>query len=381
VVATLDAAVQRVDQQVTRIDATPAPSPSVEPVGERMSAADFERAVRLGTLGERIVVVDGRMRLVIGRCRAGGSEDCSWLQLDGLPSVWIDKGDLDADEAGAAIRRHPNVAPIALRVSGYGVELIGWITAGASTPVEIAALLAGDLPLDPGEVVAVAGWVVGAHPDPPCAATPETCAMWPVLQAQAPIPDAQIGYGVASMATMVDDSLGLGPAPAFRAGPFLVGARRAPAAFEPGFEVVARFTDVLTVDPVPAPASAASPSPSSSAAAKEPRVVCNDIGSVWLDTDAHGSEVPISITLTCENAVAAAKASAGPQPATELIEFSYGHWCQPGFFCALALPNTGHVIFRRTGTLPDLLVGVTADAVGKVTATAPGLLPSSPTGD
>ncbi|HYO44633.1 MAG TPA: hypothetical protein VES19_15650, partial [Candidatus Limnocylindrales bacterium] len=261
VVATLDGEARRVDPQVTPIDATPPPSPSVAPAGERMSAADFERAVRLGKLGDRIVVVEGRMRLVIGRCRAGGSEDCSWLQLEGLPNVWISKGDLDVDEAGVAIRRHPNVAPIALRVSGYGVELIGWITAGASTPVDIAALLAGDLPLDPGEVVVVAGWVVGAQPDPPCAATPETCAMWPLLQAQAPRTDMEIGYGVASMATMVADSLGLRPAPAFRAGPFLVGARRAPAAFEPGIEVVAWFTDVVVVDPVPS--ESASPIPSS----------------------------------------------------------------------------------------------------------------------
>ncbi len=61
---------------------------------------------------------------------------------------------------------------------------------------------------------------------------------------------------------------------------------------------------------------------------------------------------PIAITLTCENAVAAAKAVVGPDPAVAYIEFAFGSWCPPGTFRALSLPNTGHVVFHRKGPAP-----------------------------
>ena len=125
-------------------------------------------------------------------------------------------------------------------------------------------------------------------------------------------------------------------------------------------------------DRIPSPTATAS----ASAVAAEPKVVCQPNASTWSQTDANGSQVPIAITLTCENAVAAAKAVVGPDPAVAYIEFAFGSWCPPGTFCALSLPNTGHVVFHRKGLLPDLLVGVTADATGQVTATEPTPLPS-----
>lgn len=131
--------------------------------------------------------------------------------------------------------------------------------------------------------------------------------------------------------------------------------------------------------PTPAPTATVAPSAtaSPSAAAAEPTVVCPpDETSPWFITDANGSPVPIVVTLSCENAVAAAKAVVGPDPTVTYIEFAYGPWCPPGVFCALSLPNTGHVVFHRKGLLPDLLVGVRADKAGKVTATDATPLPS-----
>ena len=112
-----------------------------------------------------------------------------------------------------------------------------------------------------------------------------------------------------------------------------------------------------------------------SAVAEEPKVVCQPNTSSWSKTEANGSQVPIAITLTCENAVAAAKAVVGPQPALAYIEFGIGFWCPPGASCAVALPNRGFVVFHRKSLLPDLLVNVTEDDTGKVTATQPRPLP------
>ena len=118
----------------------------------------------------------------------------------------------------------------------------------------------------------------------------------------------------------------------------------------------------------PSPSTSASSAPTESMGAAEPRVVC---------------ETPdeTQITLTCEAGVAAARAVVGADPAVAAIEYylGWGPLCPPGAFCALLPSNTGHVLFRRTGGLPDIVVRVTADLAGKVTAFAPtSLLSPSP---
>ncbi len=134
---------------------------------------------------------------------------------------------------------------------------------------------------------------------------------------------------------------------------------------------------------VPAASAASSPSPSGSSVAVEPKVVCQpNTTPVWAKTEANGSQVPIVITLTCENAVAAAKTVVGPDPAVAYIEFTYGDFlCPPNTPCPALPPNTGYVVFHRKGLLPELLVWVTADETGKAIASEPTPLPSpSPTG-
>jgi hypothetical protein len=122
--------------------------------------------------------------------------------------------------------------------------------------------------------------------------------------------------------------------------------------------------------PAASAVSSPSPSPSPSAAAAQAKVVCQPYN--WVDADP--SHLP-AITLTCENGVAAAKAVVGPNPTVVSIEFGWGRWCPPGAACIPFIPNEGWVIFHRSDGLPDLLVSVTADASGKVTAAAPTPLP------
>jgi hypothetical protein len=86
--------------------------------------------------------------------------------------------------------------------------------------------------------------------------------------------------------------------------------------------------------------------------------------------------VPIAITLTCGNAVAAARDLVGPDLGIAYIEFGFGWWCPPGFFCAMSPPNVGHVIFHTRGRRPDIVVSVRADDAGRVTAFDQRPLPS-----
>lgn len=126
---------------------------------------------------------------------------------------------------------------------------------------------------------------------------------------------------------------------------------------------------------VPSATFAVSPTPTM-AAVEEPKVECGQNTAAGTRTDANGSAVPLVITLTCENAVAAAKALVGPGQDIASIEFDYGYWLPPGAHTAggATRPNTGHVIFHTNG--PDLLVSVKADDAGKVTASGLRLLPS-----
>jgi hypothetical protein len=140
-------------------------------------------------------------------------------------------------------------------------------------------------------------------------------------------------------------------------------------------------TPVPSVSAPPAPSTSASPAPPSSkppspspSTAAAPKVVCDTSAPSSAGTDDSGS--PIPITLTCENAVAAAKTVVGPDPAIAYIEFDYFRLCPPGMFCVWSGMNDGHVIFHMKGRRPDILVNVVADKVGMVKASNPQPLPS-----
>jgi hypothetical protein len=147
-----------------------------------------------------------------------------------------------------------------------------------------------------------------------------------------------------------------------------------------GFLVAAlAATGCSTLRPTPTPTGAAEPTPTASAqptpgpsaVAAEPTVLCQTW--IWNHTPEPWD---IQITLTCENAVAAAKAVVGPDRAVTSIEFRFGTWCPPDHPCLLmAVLNGGYVIFHREGPLPDLVVIVRADQAGKVTASDASIVP------
>ena len=112
-----------------------------------------------------------------------------------------------------------------------------------------------------------------------------------------------------------------------------------------------------------------------------PKVVCDDNAPQGWHADASGSQVPDAITMTCEHAVAAAEDVVPPAPMTAFIEFSFGKWCaEQGAPCGPAPPvNTGYVLFRncvgRLCRADDLVVVVSADAAGRVSAEQPQVAP------
>lgn len=149
-----------------------------------------------------------------------------------------------------------------------------------------------------------------------------------------------------------------------------------------GLLAVVTVSGCSTPTPTPAPPATASPSPLASpattapqatatpsplpSAAAQPNVVCRP----------YTSSLQAAVTLTCENAVEAAKAVVGSDAAVAYIEFGHGRWCPAGSACIPFMPNEGWVVFHRKGLLPDLLVSVSADATDKVTAKEPTPLPS-----
>lgn len=249
VVATLDGEVQHVDQQ-----ATPVPTSSAD----YMREIELLRALRNEELDGRVVVVDGHLHLVYGRCLVGAG-DCVFLQLDGVTDLFIDKGDLTVDEAGAAIARHPAAGPIALRVTGTAVGFIGWIAdGGVDRPVDIAALASGSLALPTGDIAVVGGWLIGARATGSCPSTGASTVCpgsRPWLTATEPLSDGTVLYGSIGVEVEVAATLGLGDAPAELRGPFLVRASRASTGPVVPYEVVEQFVDVVSASSAAEPVS------------------------------------------------------------------------------------------------------------------------------
>ena len=100
-------------------------------------------------------------------------------------------------------------------------------------------------------------------------------------------------------------------------------------------------------------------------------LVCEVPPTVWQTGPSSGSPVPMTITLTCANAVAAARAAQAVQ-GLDIggVEFRYGAYCPPGQRCLFSSPSTGYVIFHRTDGGQDLWVTLRADEGGVVRLTS-----------
>lgn len=130
------------------------------------------------------------------------------------------------------------------------------------------------------------------------------------------------------------------------------------------------------IEVLPGPDASTTPSPSPSASvAAGPTITCDPVPDHWLPADAAGS--PLPVTLTCENAVAAAEAAIGRDPGVVSIEFHYFFYCPPGRYCAITTANDGHVVFHLAGGHPDRVVQVWVDETGRVVASSPEPMPST----
>jgi hypothetical protein len=79
----------------------------------------------------------------------------------------------------------------------------------------------------------------------------------------------------------------------------------------------------------------------------------------------------VAITLKCDGAVAAAWSFVGPRAGVTSAEFHHGMWCWPEQGgCPAAPPNVGYVVFHVPDET-DVVVVVTANGAGVVTAGPP----------
>lgn len=132
----------------------PATSITVEELGAWLNA---------GVLDGRTVVVRGHLTLVPGRCLLGTSSprpDCMFLRLDGLPDVFIDKGDRSLEQAQLEIDAYGETTPAVLLGAGGGLRLLGWLTKGADHPVQPDGQVL--IPQQVEGLMAIEGWLQGA---------------------------------------------------------------------------------------------------------------------------------------------------------------------------------------------------------------------------
>jgi hypothetical protein len=94
-------------------------------------------------------------------------------------------------------------------------------------------------------------------------------------------------------------------------------------------------------------------------------------------TAPDGSSMPIPVTLTCGNAVAAAWLTLGKPPGVTAVEFGFGVWCDFEAGCPAAPPNHGHVVFHFAGRT-SVVASVQADETGRVTVSATFTVPTHP---
>jgi hypothetical protein len=129
-----------------------------------------------------------------------------------------------------------------------------------------------------------------------------------------------------------------------------------------------------TTDPAatPSPADSTSQSPGASGATS---LVCDPNVSTWTTTDATGSHVPVILTLTCENGIAAAEGVLPPDSAAVAqAEFFHGDYCPPLLArCALAEPDWGYVVLTMTDGAT--LWATVSGRDGVVSATYEGAFP------
>ena len=238
----------------TAMPALTAPTAAPSLAIPTMTMDELRAGLADGSLDGRTVLVTGLLELQPLPCPTPMPEACSGLQLQGLDGAWVNlAGAIIAPEAIATIQGDPTDRPMAFRVTGGQLELLGWVTHGADTQVTVTELLREGGAAGPNELAVVGGWLLGGRSSlascPSVAASP--CAdTSPVLADASPRPDGRPGTGDATEVT-VDDSLGLATGPASLPGPFLVRSTRSLGVDLPPYAVVASLDAATTVRVVP----------------------------------------------------------------------------------------------------------------------------------
>ncbi len=235
---------------------SPSESPTlavVDPAGLAGTSTTMEglRAGILdGSLDGSIVIVAGQLRVQPLPCPSPAPVDCFGLQLRSLDGIEVSHAGVTSADVGA----HIGVGPIAFRVAGNQLSLLGWLTHGSARPVTVVELLSPEGRPGQGEVAGVAGWLTGrdaaACPDLRLLSQLAQCPDGVVaLTSRPPNPDGTPVLGSAIATVEVDPGLALPRSGT--GGPFLVAPAPGDGLQVPDLRIVARLdaSRLVLVDP------------------------------------------------------------------------------------------------------------------------------------
>lgn len=233
----------------TGASTSPATQVAASPAIPTVTMDQLRRGLEARTLEGRTILVTGRLEVQPWPCPSPMPDDCYGLQMQGLDGVEIDHaGVLTAAEAFARIPGDTTDRPMAFRVTGGQLAMLGWITRGAETPLTVNGL-AADAP-GRAEVAIVSGWLIPPptaaecppprDPNTPCGRTT------PLLSDAPPMPDGTYLYAQ-GINVGLDPSVAFGPDGAALPGPFLVRHMAYRGGDLPPYQVVARLDPATTV--------------------------------------------------------------------------------------------------------------------------------------
>lgn len=333
--------------------------PAVTP--RTMTAAALQSALADGSLDGRLVLVQGRLRVVAVPCPYPVPPGCFGItvpELEGVSMTW------DVPLTRQVVETMQGTLAFVVRGSALGFE--GRVARDPAQPLTLQELIdrAGLLTAAAQfELTSVGGWLVvgGIHSCPalgpgatPCPGPP------PGLTDKQPFPEGMMASDLVVPVAVGASVPGVQPGRIVTPGPFLVRMVHAPGCTDldnvnetaclsvkpASMHLIARYDPANVVQVVTAPITCDQPPGGSSAG------------------------------LTCDAAVAAAIAAVPPDASITSIELHYGWYCPPDAYCPFipALSTVGYVIVH-IGSPDSLIVGVRLTDVGGVVATDVGPYP------
>ena len=222
---------------------------ALAPAASTVTMDQLRAGITDGSLEGHTVLVTGRLEVQAMPCPYPPTIDCFALKLKGLEDVAITHfGLMTQGEARARIDGDTTDRPMAFRVTGGQLAMLGWITRGAETPLTVNGLAADS----PGraEVAIVSGWLIppptAAECPPPRDPTTPCGRTTPLLSDTPPMPDGTYLYAQ-GINVGLDASVAFGPDGAALPGPFLVRHMAYRGGDLPPYQVVASLDPATTV--------------------------------------------------------------------------------------------------------------------------------------